>query len=381
MAGGADPISRVQTFALWTVPSFSPPDHLRARIVAAAFDDNVSTMQGRLPPRLLARSRLLQWMLRHGWLLLASTGVVIATLTVMRSSRVSTVVVRAPRLAINSVELPAVRAALDEAAAGPSEVLDGSLRADVLALGVRRVIIDAGHGGAHPGTRSATGTLEKDVTLDIAQRLRRLVVQSGLEAVMTRTDDNTLSLQQRADLANGQRGDIFVSVHLNSIQPSTTRGIETYYLGLSDGPEPDAVAEAENQHSGYSLADMRHLLDRIYADARRDESRRLAEAVQLSLVHTLRKTEPALTDRGVKTAPFIVLVATEMPAVLAEVSCLSNASEAGRLTTPEYRQTIAEALAAGIQTFVNQTHVNEPERTQTSGSRKTVRQRNAERRH
>ena len=305
--------------------------------------------------------------MRRGWVVLASLSAVIAVVGALRSATVDTVVVRAPRLGLRAGE-GATLPAMSGTPAAPSEVLDGALRADVLALGVRRVIIDAGHGGGNPGTRSAAGTFEKDVTLDIAERLRRLVVHGGLEAIMTRTADSTLSLQQRADLANGQRGDIFVSIHLNSFQAAATRGIETYYLGLSDGPEPDAVAAAENQHSGYSLADMRHLLDKIYADARRDESRRLADAVQRSLVQTLQKTEPALTNRGVKTAPFVVLVATEMPAVLAEVSCLSNASEAQRLNTPEYRQTIAEALEVGIRTFVNQAHVNEPERTQTSGS-------------
>ncbi len=103
------------------------------------------------------------------------------------------------------------------------------------------------------------------------------------------------------------------------------RGIETYYLGPSNSPELDAIAAAENQHSGYSLSDLRSLLEKIYMDARRDESRRLADSVQRALVRTMRKAEPALTDRGVKTAPFVVLLATEMPAILAEVSCLSNA--------------------------------------------------------
>ena len=363
MAFCVDPISRGQTFATDTVAPSPNPNRLRTQIIAAAFEDNVSTIQDRLPPRLLRRFRLLP----RGWQLLASASVVIATIGALRSATADTVVVRAPRSGLTAGDR-ATAPAMPLAPTEPADVLNGVLRADVLALGVRRVVIDAGHGGTNPGTRSAAGAFEKAITLDIAERLRWLVEQSGLEAVMTRTADSTLSLQQRAELANGQRGDIFISIHLNSFEPSTTRGIETYYLGLSDGPEPDALAAAENQHSGYSLTDMRHLLDRIYADARRDESRRLAEAVQRSLVHTLRQTEPALTNRGVKTAPFVVLVATEMPAVLAEVSCLSNASEAARLNTPEYRQTIAEALEAGIQTFVNQAHVNEPERTQTSGS-------------
>ena len=113
---------------------------------------------------------------------------------------------------------------------------------------------------------------------------------------------------------------------------------------------------------------MRSLLERIYTDARRDESRRLAEAVQHALMRTVRKADPALTDRGVKMAPFVVLVATEMPAILAEVSCLSNAAEAQRLSTAQHRQTLAEALVSGIEAFVRETVNNRSERTVNRGS-------------
>jgi len=160
-----------------------------------------------------------------------------------------------------------------------------------------------------------------------------------------------VSLQERATLANTTRGDIFVSIHLNSLRPATAKGIETYYLGPSDGPEPDAIAEVENQHSGYSLSDMRALLEGIYADARRDESRRLAEAVQRALIRRMRQVDPDLSNRGVKRAPFVVLVATEMPAILAEVASLSNREEVARLGTEEYRRQLAEALADGIGAF------------------------------
>ncbi|MBM3772517.1 MAG: N-acetylmuramoyl-L-alanine amidase [Acidimicrobiia bacterium] len=177
---------------------------------------------------------------------------------------------------------------------------------------------------------------------------------------MTRTSDASVSLQERAALANAMHGDVFVSIHLNSLQPASAKGIETYYLGPSDGPEHDAIAAKENQHSGYSLADLRSLLERIYADARRDESRRMAEAVQHSLVRAMQRMDPALTNRGVKMAPFVVLVATDMPAVLAEVACLSNVGEAERLNTPGYRQTLADALAAGIRAFANRPGVRMP---------------------
>ena len=223
-----------------------------------------------------------------------------------------------------------------------------------LALGVRRVVLDAGHGGAHDGTSSATGLLEKDITLDLANRTRRLLIDRGFEVVLTRTDDTTLSLKERATTANQRRGDIFVSIHLNALGAEAAHGVETFYLGPSEHPDHDAVAAAENQHSGYSLADLRTQLDRIYVDARRDESKRLAQSIQDAVFRRLRRTDPALDDRGVKTAPFVVLVATDMPAILAEVSCLSNPDEAERLGTTAHRQAIADALVSGIQAFSKQ---------------------------
>ena len=130
----------------------------------------------------------------------------------------------------------------------------------------------------------------------------------------------------------------------------------------------DTVAAAENQHSGYSLSDMRVMLERIYTDARRNESRRLAESVQRALVQAVRRTNPSITNRGVKMAPFVVLVATDMPAILAEVSCLSNPDEAERLRTVAYRETLAQALVAGIEEFAREQGSSETERTGTSGS-------------
>ena len=189
----------------------------------------------------------------------------------------------------------------------------------------------------------------------IAERIRRLVVQRKFEVIMTRTTDETLSLRQRAAIANGQRGDIFVSIHLNSFQPSNECDVETYYLRPSHDLQRDALAAKENEQSGYALSDMRSLFERIYTDARRDESRRLAEAVQRTLMRTLRTADPALTDRGVKMAPFVVLVATNMPAILAEVSCLSNAVEAQRLRAALHREMLAEAVVSGIEAFARPT--------------------------
>jgi N-acetylmuramoyl-L-alanine amidase len=225
-----------------------------------------------------------------------------------------------------------------------------SVDASLFPLAVRKVMIDPGHGGFSVGTGTA-GLIEKNLTLDIALRLRQILAQRSFAVLMTREEDRPIDLADRAALANRAGADIFVSIHLNWIGDRKARGVETYYLGPTDDPYLTQLAAAENRDSGYSLANLRGILDGIYAGVREDNSRRLAESVQAALFRSLRKTSPEVTDRGVKAAPFIVLLSTEMPAVLAEVSCLSNEEEARELARPEYRQHIAEALADGIGAY------------------------------
>ena len=220
-------------------------------------------------------------------------------------------------------------------------------------LAVRRVVLDAGHGGTDPGA-IADDVIEKHVTIDIGRRLRALLEAEGFEVVFTRGADETIALRERARTANLSKSDIFVSIHVNALLKHTaSRGIETYYLGPTNDQRLTQLAAAENKASGYSIADMRKLLDSVYADARRDESHELATAVQQQLFSTLRATDPALENWGVKRAPFIVLVATDMPAILAEVGCLSNDREAALLERPEHRQKIATALFHGIRSYAN----------------------------
>jgi len=221
----------------------------------------------------------------------------------------------------------------------------------VIPLGVKKIALDPGHGGKDVGTSISTGLTEKEVTLDIGIRLRRLLEQAAFEVFMTRDKDDTIPLAQRTALANAKGADLFVSIHVNWIDRSQVRGMETYYLGPTEDPVALQLAAQENRDSGYSLADFRRLLDGIYLSVRRDESRRLAQTVQHTLVRSLRPKHPALVNRGVKTAPFAVLVGTEMPAILAEVACLSNAEEAQLLATPQYRQDIAQALFKGIRAY------------------------------
>ncbi len=224
----------------------------------------------------------------------------------------------------------------------------------VFPLGVRKVIVDAGHGGKNTGTISPSGLVEKTIALDISERLGELLTKADFEVGMTRSDDTFLSLEERAEIANSSGGDLFISVHLNWIESQEVRGIETYYLGPTDDPYLTRLAAAENRDSGYSLADFRKMLDRVFADVRQDESQKLAGSVQRSLYDSLRRVNPTLQDRGIKKAPFIVLTGTEMPAILAEVSCLSNKREARLLMTPEYRQFIAAALSRGIEDYARE---------------------------
>lgn len=222
-------------------------------------------------------------------------------------------------------------------------------------LAVRKIMLDPGHGGASVGTGAGSGLIEKNLTLDIAERVKALLAARSFSVLLTREDDRPIDLADRAALANRAGADIFVSIHLNWIGDRKARGVETYYLGPTDDPYLTQLAAAENRDSGYSLADLRGILDGIYAGVREDNSRRLAESVQGALFRSLHQASPQVTDRGVKAAPFIVLLSTEMPAVLAEVSCLSNEEEARQLARPEYRQHIAEALASGIGAYADST--------------------------
>jgi N-acetylmuramoyl-L-alanine amidase len=333
---------------------------LKARMFSAALEENLDVIHGRLPQP-VRRRRLLPWI---GRVALAAT-VAVTAAEVPRTPAAPRVVpaVRADTPGPVAPTAPAVRRAVLDAS-----VLSQPISPGVLDLTVHRVVIDAGHGGNNPGTSSASGLKEKDLTLDIAARVQHLLVMRGFDTVMTRIADETLSLQQRAAAANGRHGDIFVSIHLNWLERPDVRGVETYYLGPSRGADLDAIAAVENQQSGYSLSDMRALLEKIYTNARRDESRRLAALVQQSLVGRLQKSEPAITDRGVKMAPFVVLGATEMPAILAEVSCLSNTEQAERLKTADVRQGIAEALVSGIENFARESRATVSERTGSHGS-------------
>lgn len=220
-------------------------------------------------------------------------------------------------------------------------------------LSVKKIVIDPGHGGKQHGAVSESGVAEKEITLDVGLRLRRLMGKTPFEVIMTRQEDKTLSLEKRVALANANNADLFVSIHVNWMEPREIRPLETYYVGPTDDPAAIKLAALENRESGYSLSDYRQLLEKIYIDTKRDESHRLARVINTELYRSLRQVNPELENRGVKMAPFLVLVGTEMPAILVEVSCLSNEDEVKLLTNGDYREKIALALLKGIRSYAN----------------------------
>jgi N-acetylmuramoyl-L-alanine amidase len=219
-------------------------------------------------------------------------------------------------------------------------------------LSVKRIVIDPGHGG-EPGASSESGVEEKKITLDVALRLRRLMAREPYEVLLTRQADRSVALDKRVSFANENKADLFVSIHVNSMEPRTIRALETYYVGPTDDPATLKLTSIENKNSGYSLSDYKKILEKIYVDARHDESRVLAKTVQTQLYRALKVANPELENRGVKTAPFVVLIGTQMPAILVEICCLSNDEEVKLLTKEDYRENIALALLRGIRSYAS----------------------------
>lgn len=325
-------------------------DRIKRRMLRQVVHENVATMEGRLPLSLRRGYR---------WLRVASrsAGLLAVLLGVSASAYVLHEVTSAPDDLVVITQVMAPSPA--EATATAPETTASSLPAPtpiepaVLRLGVQRVMIDPGHGGGNVGTVAPGGQQEKEITLDISLRLRDLLRENGFEALMTRDRDTFVNLDDRTRVANAAQADIFVSIHVNWLETEGVRGVETYYLGPTDDPYLTRMAAAENRGSQYSLADFRQLVESLYRGVRQDESRRLAQAIQRRLLHSLRTVNPQLRDRGVKTAPFVVLVSSEMPAVLVEVACLSDREEAALLAKPFYRQFIAQSLFDGIRSYAD----------------------------
>jgi N-acetylmuramoyl-L-alanine amidase len=223
-----------------------------------------------------------------------------------------------------------------------------------LGLKIGKIVIDPGHGGHDTGTIGPNGLEEKDLVLEVGRRLGKLLeTRLGAEVVYTRKDDTFIPLETRTAVANQARADLFVSIHANSSHDADARGVETYYLNFTSSPEALEVAARENAVSEKSIYELQDLVKKIALKEKIEESREFAGDVQESLHSGLAVKSPAIRDRGVKKAPFIVLIGANMPSILAEISFVSNPTDEHRLETSEYRQRIAESLYRGIAKYVN----------------------------
>ena len=228
---------------------------------------------------------------------------------------------------------------------------DLQLRAHVPRL---RIAVDAGHGGWDLGTVGRRGLLEKDLVLEVAERLGKLLESRlGAEIIYTRQDDNYIPLDERAGIANQAQADLFVSVHANYSDLPSARGVETYYTNFFSAPnakDVDTRASANGKPAATVTLTPAELHEKI------DQSRRLADSVQRSLYGTLAARNPGLRDRGVKEASFVVLTETSMPGILAEVSFVSSPTDEQKLRSDGYREQIAEALYKGIARYAASSH-------------------------
>jgi N-acetylmuramoyl-L-alanine amidase len=224
----------------------------------------------------------------------------------------------------------------------------------VLGLKVGRIVIDAGHGGHDTGTIGPTGLMEKDLCLDVALRLGKIIQQKlpGADVVYTRPDDTFVPLEERTRIANEAKADLFISIHANSSHDTQARGIETYYLNLKGSAEAMEVAARENASSQDGVHDLEDLVKRITRTEKIDESREFAQDVQDSLSRNVQKTNRLIKNRGVRKAPFVVLIGAGMPSILTEISFLSNPSDEQMLKKPEQRQRVAEGIYQGVAGYL-----------------------------
>ncbi len=221
-----------------------------------------------------------------------------------------------------------------------------------LGLKVNRIVIDAGHGGHDQGTSGAGGLLEKDLVLDVALRLGKLVEQRlGAEVVYTRNDDTFVPLEERTAIANRSHADLFLSIHANSSAAREVAGVETYYLNFTNSPEAMDTAARENAISEKSVFELKDLIQKISLHDKIEESRQFAGSVQTSLQSFTQRSFPSARNRGVRKAPFVVLIGASMPSVLAEIGFLTNSRQEALLARPEYRQKLAESLYRGIHQY------------------------------
>jgi N-acetylmuramoyl-L-alanine amidase len=248
---------------------------------------------------------------------------------------------------------PAVRPAEPTAQPARHTSTGGNSLTRALGLKIRRVVLDPGHGGHDHGSTGPTGLLEKELVLDVARRLGALIERElGAEVIYTRDSDRFVPLEMRTHIANESKADLFLSIHANSSTIRTVSGVETYFLNFAGSREALDVAARENASSERSVFELKELLQKIALQEKLDESREFATKVNAALVRVWGPVGAA-RNRGIKKAPFIVLIGASMPSVLAEIGFLSNPRDEKEMKKPEVRERLAEALYKGIAQYAN----------------------------
>ncbi len=222
-----------------------------------------------------------------------------------------------------------------------------------LGLGVRTIIIDPGHGGSDPGCLDPAGPKEKDLTLDIALKLKAILeAESDLSAVLTRETDIFVPLEARTIVANQRKADLFISIHVNAYRLKARQGLETFFLNFSPDPAVNELAAKENATTTKTIGEMDKIVKKVVQNSRIIESRELARTVQSALASHLSRHYAGVKDLGAKGGPFWVLLGSEMPAILIEAGHLSNPEEIKRLQSAVYRQNIARGIFEGIKAYI-----------------------------
>lgn len=226
--------------------------------------------------------------------------------------------------------------------------------AQQLGLGIKRIVLDPGHGGKDPGTIGPKGLKEKDIVLRVAKKLAPIIRKKiGCEVILTRDRDVFVPLEERTAIANSREGDLFISIHVNAAPSRNTKGIETYVLDLATNKDAMRVAALENATSSRQLSDLQSILMDLIQNSNINESVKLAEYVQDSMVTGLNRQYRGVNNLGVKKAPFIVLIGAQMPAILTEIAFLSNPDEAKRLQSDKYLNSIADQISGGVSRYIN----------------------------
>lgn len=238
--------------------------------------------------------------------------------------------------------------------APPKPTEEGYTMIRQLGLGIRRVVIDPGHGGSDPGCVGKKGLKEKDVVLQVSLLLKKLLsARKDLEVILTRETDISMSLDDRPVIANQKQADLFISIHANALPNTKFSGVETFYLNFSRDPKVNEIAARENATSTKNIGEMTDIIRKIVRNSKIVESKELAKKIQSHLVKRLSQKYSGINSLGVKGGPLWVLIGGEMPSVLVEISYLSNPRDETRLRSPQYLQDVAQGIYNGILEYIH----------------------------